>query len=209
MPCPFHFVALYITSNRSQSRHEQHYRKPPPAEAGAVNHRGVSVSVAGLLRMCGQVHRQDTGCPGPLINAVLSRARSDFEAFSAGCRECGAIFGHIPVSKPNAKSIALGVLLAGGNVDQYVNSGAFSDVQAPSKRTLYRNLSEIAVAVDNVFEREMRNHRDQVKKEAGRGVIRVPIEAHYFAHNEEAIRNIAESDTFPVKVSLLRTLVRV
>ncbi|CAB1114574.1 unnamed protein product [Ectocarpus sp. CCAP 1310/34] len=185
-------------STLSQSRNERNYRSPSPAEAGAINHRGVSVSVAGLLRMCGHIHRVDVGCPGPLINAVLSKPRSDYDAFSAGCRECGAIFGHVPVSKPNVKSVALGVLLAGGNVDQYVNCNALSDWQAPSKRTLYRYLTEISVAVDVVFSREMKKHREGLKQEPGRGVIRVPIEKHYFAHNETRLKELAKEQG-PIK----------
>lgn len=202
----FFCLCRCVASTLSQSRNERNYRSPSPAEAGAINHRGVSVSVAGLLRMCGHIHRVDVGCPGPLINAVLSKPRSDYDAFSAGCRECGAIFGHVPVSKPNVKSVALGVLLAGGNVDQYVNCNALSDCQAPSKRTLYRYLTEISVAVDVVFSREMKKHREGLKQEPGRGVIRVPIEKHYFAHNETRLKELAKEQG-PIKVSLLDALV--
>lgn len=196
VPCP----CPYATSTLSQSRHEQHYRKPKPAEAGASNHRGVSVSVAGLLKMCGRVHRQDTGCPGPLINAVLGPQRSDYDAFSAGCRECGANFGHVPAEKVDSNSIALGVLLGGGNVDQFVNMLELADTQAPSKRTLYRKFQPIAVAVDVVFERMMRGHREELKKEKGRGEIRIPKEKHYFAHNTDRIQEIANDNSFPIEV---------
>lgn len=143
-----------------------------------------------------------------MINAALSKQRSDYDAYSAGCRECGAIFGHVPVSKPNVKSVALGVLLAGGIVDQFVNCNELSDCQAPSKRTLYRYLTEISVAVDIVYSRKMREHREGLKEEPGRGVMFVPKEKHYFAHNETRLRELA-SQMGPIKVSLHDALDRV
>lgn len=140
------------------------------------------VSGNGLLRMVGEVHRVSNGCRGPVINMALTASRSDHDGFSAQCRGCGAYFGRIPLDKPSPLSVALGLVLAGGSVEQMVNAFAFSDCQIASRRTLTRNLEAVAIAVDEVYEAEMLKHQKAIKED-GRGTIMVPKERHYFAEN--------------------------
>lgn len=177
-------------SSLTKSTRSRSQRQIRPVEAGAVNHRGLSVSVAGMLRMCGEVHKVSSGCTGPIINAALTESRSDHDGFSAGCQKCGAIFGRIPVSKPSPTSLALGVVMGGGSLEQVVNIFALSDWQTPSARTLMRNFEDIAVAVDEVFETEMLAHQQAIKEEEGRGTIRVSKEKHFFAENMRRFADI-------------------
>jgi len=155
--------------------------------------------------MTSAVHQKSNGCTGPIVLAELTKSRSDHDGFSAGCRQCGAIFGRVPVSHPRPASIALGITLAGGSVEQYANACSLSDLQAPSKRTLNRWSTNVAVAVDEVFDREIGHHQEKIKDTLGRQTMTVPLNDHYFAKNRvefsEIIQKGVVGGTLGVKVT--------
>lgn len=156
-------------------------------------HRGLSVTVAGLLRMCGAVHEMSSGCPGPLTKAVFSQPRSDSDNFSAKCQTCAAVFARIPVNKPSPKSIALGVLFAGGTIEHFSHSSEYSDCQSPSITTLGRHLPSLCNAVDKVFTETIAENKLKCKREPGRGLVKIAPDKHYFVANATRLEEMMEA----------------
>lgn len=79
--------------------------------------------------------------PGSLTIPTQRVARSDDDTFSAECNECGAIFGHLAVERPDPRSLNLGCLLASSALNHFEVPNELSDLENSQNRTRRANCS--------------------------------------------------------------------
>lgn len=147
------------------------------------------------------VHYKSCGCRGECINPRLGGGRSDFDTFSAECQLCGAVFGHLPVEKPDTRALSLGCLLAGSTFQHVEMSQEMGDIQSPTGRTLQKHIDETVVAVDEAWEEMFKQVRKDIKSEPGRRTVEIPIEKHFFAHHAASLLEELKQHGVGVKVS--------
>lgn len=172
--------ADYVTRRR--------WRTPKPKEPGPSDDRGMSASVAGLLKMYTAVHTVSSACPGPLKNTELSTPIWHQDSLTAECETCGAVFGRMPLGKPPTVTYVLGGLLAGVAFEDFTFSREMADCQSPAVST--RQLLPVIEAVDEVYDDFMAQHREAIKREDGRKLVRVDPDKNNFLKHAAALNDI-------------------